>query len=336
MTGPDPHTAEAEKAQEFKAKGNDCFNKGDWEGAEKWYSIAISHDPSNPLFFTNRAMTYLKFPSNPPPTSSFPSTSTSPLQLAITDCRSALSLSPTPSPPTHKPPQTTTSSDSPAPHNMKAHFLLAQALCLSGNKTESLKEIKETHKQVLEDIQTYGEHDKRSGFNSFKTIMEWGLRIRKEVWEERVLLQTPLLSELLEALEEKREKRLREVGIEEGTGEGERLVDLEEKLQGVRNEYDRKIEECKRVFRGAGDKAENRRDMPDWAWDGISFNLMLDPVMTKTGQSYERLSIYKHLERSQTDPLTREPLRKEDLRPNLGLRQAVEDFVEENGWAVEW
>jgi len=226
---------------------------------------------------------------------------------------------------------------------MKAHFLLAQALCRIGNNKEALKEIKETHKQVLEDITTYGEHDKRSGINSLGTIMEWGMIIRKEVWEEREAsrsaVQSSLLPELLEALAEKKEAKIKKAR-EEWNCEGEELVDVQEKVVRVEKEYEEKAEELERVFRVAkeenGGNGGKRRDMPDWAWDGISFNLMLDPVMTKTGQSYERLSIYKHLERSQTDPLTREPLRKEDLRPNLGLRMAVEDFVEENGWAVEW
>jgi STIP1 family protein 1 len=59
-------------------------------------------------------------------------------------------------------------------------------------------------------------------------------------------------------------------------------------------------------------------------------------VKTKTGQSYERASITEHLRRSQTDPLTREPLRATDLRPNIGLRTACEEYINENGWVVEY
>lgn len=44
----------------------------------------------------------------------------------------------------------------------------------------------------------------------------------------------------------------------------------------------------------------------------------------------------EHLRRSETDPLTREPLRVQDLRPNLALKQACEEFLENNGWAVDW
>jgi len=59
-------------------------------------------------------------------------------------------------------------------------------------------------------------------------------------------------------------------------------------------------------------------------------------MKTKTGQSYERASITEHLRRSPTDPLTREPLRVTDLRPNLGLKAACAEFLEQNGWAVDW
>lgn len=78
------------------------------------------------------------------------------------------------------------------------------------------------------------------------------------------------------------------------------------------------------------------KEVPDYLIDNISFAIMHDPVITKKGHSYSRSTILEHLRRSETDPLTREPLRKEDLRPNLALKQACELFLEENGWAVDW
>lgn len=70
--------------------------------------------------------------------------------------------------------------------------------------------------------------------------------------------------------------------------------------------------------------------------DNISFAIMHDPVTTKNGQSYDKSTMLEHLRRSETDPLTREPLRIQDLRPNLALKQACEEFLENNGWAVDW
>lgn len=79
-----------------------------------------------------------------------------------------------------------------------------------------------------------------------------------------------------------------------------------------------------------------RQQVPDYMIDCISFAFMYDPVITRSGQSYERATILEHLRNSNTDPLTRQPLRKEDLRPNLALKQACSEFLEHNGWAVDW
>jgi len=76
--------------------------------------------------------------------------------------------------------------------------------------------------------------------------------------------------------------------------------------------------------------------VPDYLIDNITFSIMHDPVVTKHGQSYERATILEHLRRSKTDPLTREPLTEEDLRPNLALRAACEEFMQANGWAVDY
>lgn len=99
------------------------------------------------------------------------------------------------------------------------------------------------------------------------------------------------------------------------------------------------------------------QEVPDYLIDNISFAIMHDPVSvrhfspltisllanggmcgrkTKTGHTYDRPTLLEHLRRSATDPLTREPLRKEDLRPNLALKQACAEFLAENGWAVDY
>lgn len=63
---------------------------------------------------------------------------------------------------------------------------------------------------------------------------------------------------------------------------------------------------------------------------------MHDPVVTKTGKTYDRSTVMEHLKKSQTDPLTREPLTMDDVRPNLALKIACDEFLAENGWAVDW
>lgn len=58
----------------------------------------------------------------------------------------------------------------------------------------------------------------------------------------------------------------------------------------------------------------------------ITGTMMVDPVMDPEGNSYERKAILDWLQRKQTSPITRKPLREEDLITNRSLRDAIEQF----------
>lgn len=49
-----------EKANEFKNRGNDCVKNGEFGKAVKYYTEAINLNKSEPVFYTNRALCYLK------------------------------------------------------------------------------------------------------------------------------------------------------------------------------------------------------------------------------------------------------------------------------------
>lgn len=63
---------------------------------------------------------------------------------------------------------------------------------------------------------------------------------------------------------------------------------------------------------------------------------MHDPVLTPAGTSYDRVSILKHLKVSSADPVTRQPLSEKQLRPNIALKEVSAEFLERNGWAVDY
>ena len=73
----------------------------------------------------------------------------------------------------------------------------------------------------------------------------------------------------------------REGGRKEGSdkeGNGDAMdIDTEE----ITKEWEKKIEEVERMFRLVETQGKDgrRREMPDWAIDGISFNVMIDPVV---------------------------------------------------------
>eukprot|EP01127_Copromyxa_protea_P019007 TRINITY_DN6092_c0_g1_i1.p1 TRINITY_DN6092_c0_g1~~TRINITY_DN6092_c0_g1_i1.p1 ORF type:complete len:781 (+),score=116.06 TRINITY_DN6092_c0_g1_i1:23-2344(+) len=58
----------------------------------------------------------------------------------------------------------------------------------------------------------------------------------------------------------------------------------------------------------------------------ISFELMVDPVITSSGQTYERANIENYLKTHPLDPITRVPCRVEDLCSNLALKKLIQDF----------
>lgn len=76
--------------------------------------------------------------------------------------------------------------------------------------------------------------------------------------------------------------------------------------------------------------------VPDYLIDSISFEIMHDPVITPSGHSFDRVGILKHLQQSDVDPISRVPMTAADLRPNYALKAACEDFLNKNGWAVDW
>ena len=68
----------------------------------------------------------------------------------------------------------------------------------------------------------------------------------------------------------------------------------------------------------------------------FSVDIMLDPVTTPDGITYERSALVEHLRKvGNFDPVTRRALATSALVPNLGLREAINAYLEQNPWAYE-
>lgn len=68
----------------------------------------------------------------------------------------------------------------------------------------------------------------------------------------------------------------------------------------------------------------------------IHFGIMVDPVITPSGITYDKTEILDHLKTiGGWDPLSRRELKEVELVPNLALREAIEEFLEQlsfGGW----
>jgi len=74
-------------------------------------------------------------------------------------------------------------------------------------------------------------------------------------------------------------------------------------------------------------------EVPQFMYDNISFELMKDPVITPSGITYDRSTIQAHIRKvGHFDPVTREQLNEGQLINNLALKEALDNYLERNGW----
>jgi hypothetical protein len=113
--------------------------------------------------------------------------------------------------------------------------------------------------------------------------------------------------------------------IEEALRQARQLVlNLDAQVLTMRADKERR-EAAEKIL--AKKRAQAEEDPPEYLKCSISHELMVDPVMTGKGHTFERKEIENWLLTKQTCPKTREPLKKENLIPNLSLRDAIEAYV---------
>jgi STIP1 family protein 1 len=172
------------------------------------------------------------------------------------------------------------------------------------------------------------------------TICALVLKCKKAKWDirerERIRRRGDLLSDLEGKLETTFKKDTDDIEARIESSLVNRPEGQEEKEER-RQEFERKRDDLRTAFAISDPENQQKREVPDYLIDGITFEIMHDPVVTKNGRSYERATLIEHLKRSQTDPLTRETLTIGELRPNIALKEACTEFMEQNsGWVYEW
>lgn len=64
--------------------------------------------------------------------------------------------------------------------------------------------------------------------------------------------------------------------------------------------------------------------------------IMLDPVTTPDGITYEKGALVEHLRKvGRFDPVTRRDITEGQLVPNLGLKEAITHYLDGHPWAYE-
>ncbi|KAK6340759.1 hypothetical protein TWF696_009080 [Orbilia brochopaga] len=212
---------------------------------------------------------------------------------------------------------------------MKGHYMAAQALIHLSRPSEALGFAMTAYQLAIQ------QHSK-----SATDVANLVLEAKKQRWKKlernRIDKDMSLLNQMKDLIKSDSERRIVDLR-EEQWDSTDRERDFEAEIAVIREDARVQMEDLGNVFARADPQRYKPREVPDYLIDSISFSIMTDPVVTKNGQSYDRSTIMDHLRRSNTDPLTREPLRMEDLRPNLALKQVCAEFLEENaGWAVDY
>ncbi|KAG2205822.1 hypothetical protein INT47_004005 [Mucor saturninus] len=202
------------------------------------------------------------------------------------------------------------------PSMVKAYYLIGQALIEKKQHTEALNKLKTGYQLAIEQKVKY-----------VNDIIQALLVARKRKWDDDEAVRLEKEDELLHYVKGLIEKERADL-----------LKDTidEEEIETINYKIDERLSQVQTVFVQSKDNS-HRREIPDAYLDKISFNIMHDPVFTPDGITYERQSLLDHFSRNGNfDPITRRPCTERQLIPNLSLREAIEDFLKENGWAADY
>ncbi|KAK0357408.1 hypothetical protein LTR91_016005 [Friedmanniomyces endolithicus] len=291
------------QADQLKEQGNAAFRNGEYLEAEALYTQAVQKYSRNPLIYTNRANVRLKLQQ---------------WDGVVNDCSKSIEI---------------TGANA---QNHKAWYFLAQGQLGLHHPNEALTSALTAYDQVL-----HPQPSAKISPKDLETFSAFVLKCKKAKFSardlERLRRQGDLRAELETMLETQRQRDLDEVTTQLRRSQLGN-IEASERSQEISTTLDDKIASLRTVFAAADSANHKAREVPDYVIDMITFEPMHDPVMTKNGHSYERATIYEHLKRSPTDPLTRDPLTIRDLRPNFGLRAACEAFWDSGAseWIADW
>ena len=294
-------------ATDYKNEGNRLFAACHFNEALKHYTKAIAKSPDVAVFFSNRALCYLKL-------QRFPE--------AIQDCRRALELD---------------------PELIKGHFFLGQAIAGTGNYDEALKYLQCAHELARENKLNFGD-DITSQIRLIKRH-RWD-KVEEDTAQMEDELQNYLV-ELIKKDRDSKLREFRErLSAVRGEGSSSQAADQADRALATDDEVqlevmqrnhqakcDNYTEALVSIFNNLR-LQRKKREVPDYLCGKISFEILRDPVVTPSGITYDRQDIEEHLRRvGHFDPITRQPLTSQQLISNLAMKEVVDAYLCENEWA---
>lgn len=202
------------------------------------------------------------------------------------------------------------------PQSVKGLFFMGQAYSEMGNYDEAISHLHKANSIAKQQKLNFGDDITAT------------LRItKKKRWEksekERIAKETEFESYINQLMTQDKERQLQGV-----IGDGDR--------DRINRKFEERKTELQHIFAEIDDRRKTRQ-VPDYLCGKISFEIMKDPVITPSGITYDRKDIEEHLQRvGHFDPVTRQKLTADDLIPNLAISEVIDNFMEENGWAIDY
>lgn len=211
-------------------------------------------------------------------------------------------------------------------NSMKGHYLLGQAIVESSRSPARLNEAI----QSLRIAYDQSIIEKKGDTNEIGRVL---LKARKRKFDiednKQIIENKELMDYLIGLIEKDRIDKIARALSDPNINDPNSEVEI------INYEQSNRVKELKKVFVKA-DPLQKQREVPDYLFGKIHFNIMLDPVITPSGITYDRTEILEHLEKiGNFDPISRKEITEKDLIPNRSLREAIEDFLDYNGWASE-
>lgn len=139
------------RAELYKTKGNTYFSKKDFDNAIREYSAAIAQNPRNAVYYTNRALCYLKLKK---------------YANVIADCKEAINLD---------------------ENSVKGHYMLGQALTENGELESAITSLKKAYELSLSEKAAFSAEIVQALLNARKKKSE--IEEHKRIYRESELLR---------------------------------------------------------------------------------------------------------------------------------------------------
>ncbi|CAM6103943.1 unnamed protein product [Calypogeia fissa] len=308
-----PMTVERQ-AEMLKDRGNTLFKKDRLGPAIEAYTEAIALCPRKPVYWTNRALCHRKRED---------------WKQVESDCRKALELD---------------------NYSVKAHYMLGLALLQRERLEEAIVQ--------LEKALELG----RSGQPGNYMVEEIWQELAKAKyieWERRTMNRKHQQEELREfcetLLREDYKRRMNEALVKSTSTKGveiDGVIHLDDDASDsgsneireiepakdpkvINEQYNSRLETLGEVFRKAG-APDHPAEVPDHLQCKITMDIFRDPVITPSGITYEKAVLLEHLRKvGKFDPMNRAPLQPEQIVPNLALKEALQSYLNDHGWAYK-